>query len=646
MTGYTSGPHGSGYTFTIDIADDFDHDGLMNAVEVIMTTDPWNPDTDGDGLLDGWEVAYGVDPKSAVGDNGADGDPDRDNLTNLQEQGYKTHPNNFDTDGDLFEDDWEIAQGLPFDPLKLNDKFADTDGDGLTDFDETIFGTNPKHADTDGDGTGDGDEVAQNGQPNSPSDGGQPPSIPSSSPGGGKPLPNDGDLFELELVVGDPSGSHSERYDLVVTEVPSGRKLLTHRAPNYGVVETRVYSQFRVGQAYKFEIRHRGTDPKADLPSPDFDGTSRVSVANTEWALRDLGYVMFDSISADAGGISQETKILSDWSDEEDFKAKFEKSYALLTPVRIERLARNPVNGQTYAVGGLVTESQPTPEVDLEISSAEIASNGELQIEFACAVTDPLVGITGADESQVARIFLNGTLLEAVNLTSPSGTTHSVWSPNPNRFEFSRSVSVPMARLGPHVLRVQSSSNAAGNIGWDQVTVFAGRGDLQFSQTSIPSAEQDVSSIAGYVEITLLFRMPHPHRMMTQLIFQGVDSHSLLKRLRIQKTLESFMDLRSMDRCLFHSNPSQRLTPLQLIRFVRMFGWWIRPVQHIWLAEFGPKRAMTLKSSRWLLAGTWRTILAPRNLLLRQYKMGGSQKMEHSNRLWCVTQSLKFWQIN
>lgn len=35
---------------------DSDHDGLTNAEEQALGTDPYNPDTDGDGLLDGWEV--------------------------------------------------------------------------------------------------------------------------------------------------------------------------------------------------------------------------------------------------------------------------------------------------------------------------------------------------------------------------------------------------------------------------------------------------------------------------------------------------------------------------------------------------------------------------------------------------------------
>jgi len=41
---------------------DNDRDGLSNAKEIIYSTDPENPDTDGDGYLDGAEVAKGYDP--------------------------------------------------------------------------------------------------------------------------------------------------------------------------------------------------------------------------------------------------------------------------------------------------------------------------------------------------------------------------------------------------------------------------------------------------------------------------------------------------------------------------------------------------------------------------------------------------------
>ena len=51
-----------------------------------------SPDTDGDGLPTAWETFFGLDPTSAAGINGANGDPDGDGRTNLQEYQAGTHP--------------------------------------------------------------------------------------------------------------------------------------------------------------------------------------------------------------------------------------------------------------------------------------------------------------------------------------------------------------------------------------------------------------------------------------------------------------------------------------------------------------------------------------------------------------------------
>jgi hypothetical protein len=49
-------------------------------------------DADGDTLPDEWETTYGLDPRSAASENGANGDADADGTTNLQEYQRNTHP--------------------------------------------------------------------------------------------------------------------------------------------------------------------------------------------------------------------------------------------------------------------------------------------------------------------------------------------------------------------------------------------------------------------------------------------------------------------------------------------------------------------------------------------------------------------------
>lgn len=84
---------------------DSDGDGLSDAQEAILGTDPRNPDTDGDGLTDGEEVLkYGTNPLKR--------DTDGDLLSDWDEIFvYGTNPNNPDTDGDGWSDGLEVAQG-------------------------------------------------------------------------------------------------------------------------------------------------------------------------------------------------------------------------------------------------------------------------------------------------------------------------------------------------------------------------------------------------------------------------------------------------------------------------------------------------------------------------------------------------------
>jgi len=104
---------------------DSDGDGLTDAEESSLGTDPFNPDTDFDGLTDGDEVnAFGTDPLNQ--DTDADGALDGDEV-NI----YTTDPLNPDSDADDIGDGPEITYGS--DPLVDESFKLYVDGSGAGD---------------------------------------------------------------------------------------------------------------------------------------------------------------------------------------------------------------------------------------------------------------------------------------------------------------------------------------------------------------------------------------------------------------------------------------------------------------------------------------------------------------------------------
>jgi predicted outer membrane repeat protein len=106
-------------------------------------------DSNGDGISDFYSAWCG-------GDLTPDGDLDGDGLSNLQEMLLGTDAATADTDGDGMSDGWEVLVGLS--PL-YDDADEDPDDDGLLNVEEFAACTNPMEADTDGDGQTDGWEV-------------------------------------------------------------------------------------------------------------------------------------------------------------------------------------------------------------------------------------------------------------------------------------------------------------------------------------------------------------------------------------------------------------------------------------------------------------------------------------------------------
>ena len=147
---------------TRDPSDDRDGDGLSNEEELagwtifidseafgpnagtaklsarMVTSDPDLADTDGDGIDDGDEFFDRTDPRNP--------DSDGDRLDDFAEKfRWKTNAKSVDSDGDARGDGSQFPRAQLYDGAELDNgtspSFADTDGDGRDDYQETITDT-------------------------------------------------------------------------------------------------------------------------------------------------------------------------------------------------------------------------------------------------------------------------------------------------------------------------------------------------------------------------------------------------------------------------------------------------------------------------------------------------------------------------
>lgn len=168
-------PEPSGEQF--DFAPDADGDGLPNIDELSFGVDPFVADSDGDGRRDGDDAFPSIAAEwsdtdgDGIGDN-ADDDIDGDGWSNAEERLFGTDPARADSDGDGRSDPDDVCPLVP-DSRQLDADGDgrgdacddDVDGDGLADAQEIARGTDRLRADTDGDGAGDGLEVRQGSDP-------------------------------------------------------------------------------------------------------------------------------------------------------------------------------------------------------------------------------------------------------------------------------------------------------------------------------------------------------------------------------------------------------------------------------------------------------------------------------------------------
>lgn len=94
-------------------------------------------------------------------------------------------------------------------------------------------------------------------------------------------------VVEVELHVGDPSGSHSEWWDMIVTGgPPSGPGTITHRCEDFGVPSRDTFTSFRVGHSYDVTVHWIGTH--ADYEASVLDPDCELEYRGQSWCGADL----------------------------------------------------------------------------------------------------------------------------------------------------------------------------------------------------------------------------------------------------------------------------------------------------------------------------------------------------------------------
>lgn len=363
------------YYFDLNFDDggyDYDGDGLSNLGEYIAGTDPYNRDTDGDGMDDGFEVTHSLDPldvADAASDADGDGlsnlwefklrlnpeladsdgngvsdaqeDRDQDGLTNILEINiYGTDPTQPDTDGDGLNDGWEILYGYSAlinnetDADPTNDPDADPDNDGLINSAEEQIGTNPNNWDTDGDGFSD---LAEDQAGSNAIGAASTPGNPGGTPGG--PASPPPPTIPVQVSFGDPSGSHSEKYQVILEplegDANTQKRYRTNR--KYGETQTETF-HLPAGAKYKITLKHIATDPDYDYdPNPDYDYTLEFSSNSTDAAIK--------AIPEDNAGI------LGEHYESEDFFADGKDATLYIAWIKSETFSTVPQDRERKKLG-------------------------------------------------------------------------------------------------------------------------------------------------------------------------------------------------------------------------------------------------------------------------------------------------------
>jgi len=222
-------------------------------------------DSDEDGMPAWWELLHGLSDEDAAD---AVQDLDSDTLTNLQEYVAGTNPLESDTDGDGLSDydEIQVYQTLP--------DLADSDGDGLSDGDEVlVYFTDPNLLDSDGDSFSDRDErFKYNTDPNDPE------SIPQA-------ITALYESFEGETVplTWEAAAANSANWYLVQNQSSDGNRSIRSGAIDDGEGSAIVFDALFSAGTLRFDARV-DSESCCDWLQVLVDGERRLDITSGDWA--------------------------------------------------------------------------------------------------------------------------------------------------------------------------------------------------------------------------------------------------------------------------------------------------------------------------------------------------------------------------
>lgn len=379
---------------------------------------PDNPDTDGDGIIDGIELYYyrprtpgGRTLSPVVSDN--PGDFDRDGLNVEQEYLHgQLDPFYWDTDGDMLSDGYEVSTRLLANNAEgIHGLYGDADGDGLSNYEERLYRSQPRLADSDGDGRNDADEIALGLNPTGP---------------GGVKSPDW--LAPVKLRLGDPGlDGKTEAYEMLIDALSGDTRGFTFQNTKYGVVQEQVI-QLAIGGRYEVRIRHLGSVRSSNgAIDPDYiagiTGVDGTVIAGTD-ASGLLGQHFFDG-SLPAGTEPLDTnRVATVWVQ---YRVLPDGSVPIADPIFKPRLSAWAA-GRRSAAGSVNTEELSDPGV-LVLPDYSAVMGAVLPAKIRLHGLDATSGCTRwlrfSSPSQISYKFssMSGSFVPGVSEVKISGLT-------------------------------------------------------------------------------------------------------------------------------------------------------------------------------------------------------------------------------